>query len=137
MRGKILLVLAAAGLVISGYLVLKTEDPSSVVCSIGGGCETVLSSQWARIGPLSVAWLGVAWYVALLVVIWLTDFSRRATPLVLIGWAASGLLFSLYLLYLEAFKIKAYCTWCLASLVIVGLIFVISFVKIKPDVPRQ
>lgn len=137
MRGRVLLVLATVGLVISGYLVLKTEDPSSVICSLGGGCETVLSSRYARIGPVSVAWLGVGWYLISLAIIWLTDFSRRLKPTFLTVWATGGLVFSLYLLYLEAFVIKDYCTWCLGSLIIVALIFGISFVKINRNVFRR
>ena len=126
-----MVVLAAAGLLVSIYLVAKTADPSSVVCSIGGGCETVLSSQYSKIFGLPVAWLGIAWYVVTLILIWLVYFKRSWAQMYFWLWATVGLLFSLYLLYLEKFQIHAYCTWCLSSLAIVVLINALSWGKSK------
>lgn len=121
MKAKVIFILATLGLLISFYLVAKTNDPSSVICSIGGGCETVLSSQFAKLLGLSVAWYGVAWYLAALALVYLTLF-KQSLPLALLRyWLLAGLIFSLYLLGLEIFKIHAYCTWCLASLAVVVL----------------
>src|SRR3989338_9361244 len=129
MRSKILTLLAVAGAVVSAYLYLKTFDPSSVICSVGGGCETVLSSQYAKIFDFPVAGLGLVWYLALLALIWLVYFKRVWAELPVQIWGLCGLLFSLYLLYLEHFKIHAYCTWCLVSLGIVVLINGLIFIK--------
>jgi uncharacterized membrane protein len=42
---------------------------------------------------------------------------------VLLGVAATGLVFSLYLTYLELFVIDAICQWCVVSAIIVTIIF--------------
>jgi len=126
-QAKLLLILTLAGLVVSFYLILKTNDPASVACSIGGGCETVLSSQYAHIGGISVAWLGLLWYFAHLFLLWQVLIERKMGLLLLRFWASLGLVFSLYLLSLEIFKIHAFCTWCLVSLGLVSLIFVLSW----------
>lgn len=120
-----------AGILVSGYLLLKTNDPSSVVCSIGGGCETVLSSQYAKLFGLPVAGLGIFWYLAALVLVWLVYFKRIWAELPLRIWAIGGLAFSLYLLYLEKYQIGAYCTWCLVSLGLAVLINGLIFIKKK------
>jgi|SRR3990167_5201451 len=129
MRSKILLIAVVVGIVVSGYLYLKTLDPSSVTCSIGGGCETVLSSQYAKIFGLPVAGLGVLWYLVSLLLVWLVYFKRIWATLPFQIWVSIGLVFSLYLLYLEKYKIGAYCTWCLVSLGLVILIFTLIFAK--------
>jgi len=121
MKAKILLVLSLIGLGISAYLVAKTADPSSVACSIGGGCETVLSSSYAKILGISVATYGVAWYIGCVALIYFSYFQPKLKSIYLTGWLVAGMLFSLYLLSLEIFKIHAYCTWCLTSLVVVAL----------------
>jgi len=131
MKQRLLVILSVAGLLISGYLVAKTADPSSVVCSFGGGCETVLASQFSKIDGISVAMLGVAWYLGTLALIWLVYFKRVWAELPLRLWAATGLAFSLYLLYLEKYQIHAYCTWCLTSLGVVVLLNILSWVKSK------
>jgi uncharacterized membrane protein len=50
-------------------------------------------------------------------------------PLVIFGMAFFGVLFSLYLTYLEPFVIRAVCIWCLISAMIMTLLLLVS---IKP-----
>ena len=128
---RILILLVVAGVMISTYLLYKEGDPSSVACSIGGGCEKVLSSEYAKLYGYSIALYGLVWYLTGLALIWLVYIRRIWTKTIFQLWAFSGLFFSLYLLYLEATKIHAYCTWCLISLGLVILITGLSFVKSK------
>lgn len=129
MKHKLLLVFVVAGIIVSSYLYLKTYDPSSVACSVGGGCETVLSSHYAKIFNFPVAGLGILWYLGALILTWLVYFRRIWSELPLKIWAGGGLAFSLYLLYLEKYVIRAYCTWCLVSLGLVVLIVTVIFAK--------
>ncbi len=129
MRSKFLVVLIVAGALISGYLLWKTSDPATVTCSIGGGCETVLSSPYAKFFGFPIAGLGLIWYLAALALVWLVYIRRIWAELPLQIWTAGGLAFSLYLLYLEKYRIGAYCTWCLVSLGLVVLIFTLIFAK--------
>lgn len=124
-----LLILVVAGALISGYLYWKTSDPSLVSCSIGGGCETVLSSHYARIYGFPIAGLGLIWYLAALLLVYLVYFRRVWAELPMQIWAVGGLVFSFYLLYLEKYRIGAYCTWCLVSLGLVVLINAVIFAK--------
>ncbi|MEX1051772.1 MAG: vitamin K epoxide reductase family protein [Patescibacteria group bacterium] len=117
--GRILTILAALGLAVSIYLTFKTYDPSSVACSIGGGCETVLTSRYAYFLGIPVSIFGIMWYVAQLGILYSIVFRGRLGLKELRIWAVLGLAFSLYLLAAEIFLIHAYCTWCLVSLGIV------------------
>ena len=131
MKQRILVVLIVAGMLVSGYLLWKSADPSSVTCSIGGGCETVLSSSYSKFLGIPVAGFGLVWYLVALALVWLTLFRRIWAELPLQAWAVGGLAFSLYLLYLEKYVIGAYCTWCLVSLGLVILIFTLIFATKK------
>ncbi len=125
--GRILTILAALGLAVSIYLTFKTYDPSSVACSIGGGCETVLSSKYAYFFGIPVSIYGIAWYIIQLGLLYMIVFRKRFGIKELRIWAMLGLAFSLYLLAAEVFFIHAYCTWCLVSLTIVTITIILLF----------
>jgi uncharacterized membrane protein len=119
--------LSLAGIFVALYLLLyKLGMIGNLSCSVGS-CETVNSSKWATFLGLPVAGWGVAWYVAMFVLALVSTGSRFADSIVvstvLLGVATTGLLFSLYLTYLELFVIDAICQWCVVSAVIVTIIF--------------
>ncbi|MBI4948043.1 vitamin K epoxide reductase family protein [Candidatus Berkelbacteria bacterium] len=132
MKSKLLTVFSVVGALVSVYLTTKAKDPSSVICSLGGSCEIVLSSKYAFIWGVPVSTYGIIWYLAMLALIYLVLISKKLDLLWLKIGAIMGLGFSLYLLAIEIFVLHAYCTWCLVSLVMVLLInYTIFFVKEK------
>lgn len=131
-RTKILLILSAAGILVSAYLVNKTIDPTGIACG-SGGCETVLTSSWAKIGGIPVAAFGLAWYTICIFLIWRIWFRKDLSYFHWQVWMVLGLAFSLYLLALEAFVIHAYCRWCLGSLAIIILMCYLTLVRNKQE----
>jgi uncharacterized membrane protein len=122
--------LSLAGIFVALYLLLyKLGMIGNLSCSVGS-CETVNSSKWATFLGLPVAGWGVAWYVAMFVLALVSTGARFEDSVVvstvLLGVAATGLVFSLYLTYLELFVIDAICQWCVVSAIIVTLIFIVS-----------
>jgi uncharacterized membrane protein len=97
-----------------------------IVCGVGD-CATVQSSPYARIGPVPVSAIGVAGYVALFVLSLLgLQPPRRESKLIgglLLAGATLGVAFSAYLTYLEAAVIRAWCQYCVASAIIITLVF--------------
>lgn len=97
-----------------------------IVCGVGD-CATVQSSSYARIAGVPVSAIGVAGYVALFVLalMGLQPGRRdsRAIAALLLGGATFGVVFSAYLTYLEAAVIRAWCQYCVASAIIITLIF--------------
>jgi uncharacterized membrane protein len=117
-------VLALGGIAIAGYLTYVHYQPEALICTGGGGCETVQKSSYAELAGVPVALLGLGAYVVMLaLVIWDSELARTlATALAL---AALG--FSVYLVSLQAFVIDAWCVWCLVNdLVIVPLLVVLT-----------
>jgi uncharacterized membrane protein len=126
---------ALAGLFVALYLTLfKLGYIGSLVCAVGS-CETVQTSRWATLLGLPVAAWGVAFYVAVLAVAIaglrpaLVDSRRLSQLLVLMTGA--GVLFSLWLTYLELFVIDAICMWCVVSAILTAVLFVISLLDLR------
>lgn len=128
--------LALVGFLISGYMLAYALGwTGPVICGVGD-CEAVQSSEYARIGPIPVALFGVLGYLALLVVslagIQPASVRSRAVPRLLITGSLLGLGFSIYLTYLEAFVIHAWCQWCVASAIVMAL----AFLAVLPEFRR-
>ncbi len=122
--------LALIGLFIALYLwFYKIGAIGALQCGTGA-CEYVQTSRWAVWLGLPVAVYGVAGYTALFLVALVgirPAYAMRGAPTLLLAVLASGgLLFTLYLTYLEVFVIHAICRWCVGSAVIIGLIWLIA-----------
>ncbi len=127
--------LALTGLFVALYLTLyKAGAIGSLTCSIGS-CETVNTSRWSTLLGLPVAAWGLGFYVVALVVSIMATSDRwvdeRAPSIVLVGLSGWGVLFSLWLTYLELFVIHAICMWCVISAIIVTLIFITSVLDLR------
>jgi uncharacterized membrane protein len=127
--------LSLAGLFISGYLYLyKIGRIGSLACGTGG-CEAVQLSSWSRFAGLEVALIGVVGYAAL-VLLSLASLQAGAYNLrwpshAIAAAAGMGVVFSLYLTYLELFVIHAVCRWCVVSAVIIVAIFIAMLLDLR------
>ncbi len=82
-------------------------------CSHGGSCHDVLSSSWAWMGPVPVAWAGALGY--LLAILAIGNLARRATAAMsalVTGFMASLLAASGFFISLQAWVIGHWCPWC-------------------------
>ena len=119
------LVLAIAGIGVAGYLTYVHYNLSALVCTFGG-CETVQTSRYAVLAGVPVAVLGLLMYLAVTGLV-LVRATRRDLQLHLtattFGIVLAGLVFAIYLTYLEVAVIHAICQWCVMSaLLTVGLV---------------
>jgi uncharacterized membrane protein len=129
--GILIPILSVIGLGVAFYLAFVETRNVKAVCGPVGDCNTVQSSPYARLfGILPVGIIGLAGYVGILAAWILGRFGRgglaRLAPVALLGMALFGVLFTIYLTYLELFVIHAVCIWCLSSAVIMALILILS-----------
>jgi len=127
--------LSLTGLFISAYLYLyKIGKIGSLACGTGG-CETVQWSPWSRVAGIEVSLVGLLGYAVLLAIslasLQGTFAERRSPTTMLAGLAGVGVLFTAYLTYLELFVIHAICRWCVASGVVILLIFIVSLLDLR------
>ena len=120
---------ATAGLGVAAYLTWVHYHPGALVCSRGGGCETVQRSHYAVLLGLPVAMYGVAaWALVLTLVAWDTVTARVLALAVAVGAAA----FAIYLVVLQVAVIDAVCLWCLANdVVLVPLLALLILLRLR------
>jgi uncharacterized membrane protein len=118
------------GLFVSAYLYLYKIGRIGTLACGSGACETVQTSPWSRFAGVEVALIGVVGYAVLLLValvaIQTADSGRRWPVDALAALAAGGVLFTVYLTYLELFVIHAICRWCVGSAAIIVTILVLA-----------
>ncbi|MBA2378899.1 MAG: vitamin K epoxide reductase family protein [Blastocatellia bacterium] len=108
-------VVALIGLADSVYLTVHHFTAAPVPCSLIAGCETVLTSPYAEIAGVPLAAFGAAAYFAAFSLAVLAAYGNRFAWL-LFGLQVAGMaLFTLWLLYLQAFVLQAFCQFCLIS----------------------
>lgn len=121
------LVLSFIGFLDASYLTVKHFTGVVPPCLIGGGCEEVTTSRFATIFGIPVALLGALYYLTVFLgTIAFVDkqnvqILRRVSALTLLGLIAS-----IYFMFLQAFVIDAYCTYCVGSAITSTLLFVLG-----------
>lgn len=146
-----LLGLSILGFFDAAYLTMLHYKNIIPPCTIGG-CEVVLTSKYAMVGPFPTSLYGVAFYLAVIVLtgILITfkpvisnspkekekslqgisphstrrdDTLTQTIALILFVLCLSGLAVGLFLVFLQAFVLHSFCQYCLASEVIDFLMF--------------
>jgi uncharacterized membrane protein len=124
-----------AGVFVALYLMLyKLGYIGTLSCAVGS-CEVVQTSRWATLLGFPVAAWGVGYYLAVLGLALVglrpaLENSRRLSGL-LVAITATGVLFSLWLTYLELFVIDAICQWCVVSAVLATALFVACVLDLR------
>lgn len=118
-------------IIISGYLSYLKVANVDAACLEGAvfDCGTVLNSFYSEIQGVPIAWLGLA--VNLIVITLLAletqiGFLRKYGVALVFGLVLFAFLFSMYLIYVQAFLIQAYCPWCLSHEALITILFFIS-----------
>ncbi len=106
---------ALGGLADAVYLTVHHLTAEPVPCSLISGCETVLTSQYAEYQGIPLAALGALAYFAAFSLAILAAFGNRLMWLVFGAQVALMSAVTIWLLYLQAFVIGAFCQFCLLS----------------------
>ena len=114
--------IAVVGLTEATYLTVSHMVGETVVCGGSGSCMEVLGSKYARIGSFPVAAFGaLAYYTAFSCAI----FAAFGYPRGRFFFAVVvGLMFlsTLWLLFVQAFLLHAFCKYCLFSAAMIFLL---------------
>jgi uncharacterized membrane protein len=108
-------IVSLLGLADAIYLTVQHVTGQSVRCTIVSGCSEVLSSSYAVVGGVPLALIGAAAYFSVFSLATLAAFGYRLAGMLLAPLVLLMFLFSLWLIYLQAFVIGAWCQFCLFS----------------------
>jgi uncharacterized membrane protein len=128
------LALATLGVADSVYMTIYKLAHADAMCLGSGDCSTVNASSYSSIYGIPVALVGVFGYLAILAVLALemrgNEFFKQNSPLLTFGLAVGGFGFTLYLVYVETFILRAWCPFCVTSQVTMTILFVISIIRL-------
>ncbi len=141
---RVLIVLGAIGIFITGVLSYTTLRSLDIPCGGNLGCTIVLNSPYAKfpIGTgISVSYLGLLGYILLfaLAVVRssLTGVTHRRLAIAGFVFSAIGLVFSLYLTFASISIVQQKCIWCLSSLAVIVLTTIAHGALLQDDTPQK
>jgi uncharacterized membrane protein len=129
MSGRVLVVygvLAMIGFADAAYLSMLHFYQTDAGCSIISGCDAVLSSEYAVVVGIPLAYMGFLYYLSLIItmmVYYQSESERMLQGLLVLN--STGFVFSLWLVYVQAAILNAFCQYCLLSAIISTILFVI------------
>lgn len=109
------MLVSLVGLVDAMYLTIEHLSGRSVKCTVTAGCSQVLSSSYAAIGGIPTAAFGAMAYFAAFSLATLALFGYRQARPVFAALATAMMAMSMWLVYLQAVVLKAFCQYCLLS----------------------
>ena len=125
---RIIAFVAVLGIGVATYITIADSGGGAPTCLAGGsGCETVANSSYSHIAGVNIAVFGIVGYVLLLAS---SFFANDAARFGGFAVALGGFGFSVYLTYLEIFKIEAICQWCVASAVLMTIQFLLNATRL-------
>ncbi|MBI2577704.1 MAG: vitamin K epoxide reductase family protein [Candidatus Wildermuthbacteria bacterium] len=123
---------ALVGFLDSFYLTLQRYMGFEISCTILEGCNQVSQSAYSAIFGIPLSLVGCIYYFLMLLCgIALFDGKRPAFLLVIVLLSGLGVASAAWLLYAQAFLIKAFCIYCLLSAVASLVLLATSFISYK------
>jgi uncharacterized membrane protein len=123
----VMLALALMGIMVAFYDAYSIYNGQALWCPPPiNGCNEVANSPYARIFNLPGGYYGVVYYLYMFGLAALLAFDPFSHGLrfAALAYAALGVCFSIYFMYLQIAFIHAFCIYCLASAVTTLLLFV-------------
>jgi uncharacterized membrane protein len=115
-------IVSLAGLADAAYLTVQALTGEILVCGGSPDCFRVLGSSYARVAGIPVAAFGsLAYFGAFSFATFAAfGYERARTFFAIIVWAMFGV--TLWLLYVQAFLLHAFCQYCLFSAALVFML---------------
>jgi uncharacterized membrane protein len=132
---QIIAILSVLGILVAGYLTWTHLRETAPYCGASSSCADVQNSSYAEVVGIPISVIGLAGYAVLLVL----SLSRGRVsadldvflPVLSFGAALVGVLYSGYLTYLEAYVIRAWCYWCIASAILILAVWFLTILDLR------
>jgi uncharacterized membrane protein len=93
----------------------------------------VTSSVYGKLAGIPIAYLGLATYLFIGAVLLLEKrlaILQEYGMMLLFGVTLFGFMYSIYLIYVQAAILKAFCVWCLGHEITITLLFILSSARL-------
>ena len=125
--------LACLGVLDAAYLLVYKLTNNNAMCLGNGGCHDVNFSSYSEIGGIPVSVFGIVTYLVIAGILLLEPrfkIAKENGSLAIFGISVVGVAFTAYLTWLEIYVIHAICPFCVASAVIIALIFILAIIRL-------
>lgn len=122
-----MIVLATIGLFDATLLTLEHYADLNLPCTVTHGCQVVLASKYAEIFGVPVAIFGVVYYLVILIMSFYA-YQNATDRKWLLALSSLGFLSTLYLIYIQAHLLHAWCQYCLLSALTSTLLFILNVI---------
>lgn len=125
--------LTCLGALDATYLLVYKLTNNNAMCLGNGGCHDVNFSPYAEIGGIPVSVFGIVAFLAIAGILLLEPrlkIVKENGSLAIFGISLAGVAFTAYLTWLEIYVIHAICPFCVASAVIIALIFILAIIRL-------
>ncbi|NIP30448.1 MAG: hypothetical protein GTO02_10760 [Candidatus Dadabacteria bacterium] len=135
-KGISIVALSLLGIILSGYLTNKIINYSELnFCLTGVECDIVNSSRYSKLLGVPVSVFGLIGYLSILTVSFLSLTKNNKWKFLYI-LSMTGFSFTVYLTFLELYIIKAICSLCILSAIIITLILFLVILKKQRMSPK-
>ena len=129
----VLIFLGLTGFFLARHIYKKKNTKRPLVCPLRSNCDLVVTSKYSNILGIPVEILGMCYYMAVVLVhVGMIIHPAFRLPIIAtISMAVStcAFLFSMYLVSIQAFVLKQWCTWCLCSAFLCVAIFFATYLS--------
>ncbi len=127
----VLFTLGAFGFWVARHIYIhKRSEEKPLVCMVGFDCHSVVHSDYSKFLGIHVEVLGMLYYGAVTLFYAFLLFIANTLPVKLTDFmillSFTAFLFSAYLISIQQFVIKKWCSWCLVSAFVSTVIFIVT-----------
>ncbi len=126
---SLMMIVSFLGFVDAVYLSVTRYFEASVPCTLTHACDVVLRSDYSTLLGVPVVSLGAIYYLFILFGAYIyLEYGSRLYFKITAAVTAGGFVFSVWLTYVQAFVLKAFCQYCLLSALTSTLLFVLGVI---------
>jgi len=130
---------ALAGLGVAANINSTKRSGAELVCPTGSDCNSVVNSRYSKFFGLPLEYWGLTYFALIIAAYLILIFWPGMLPgpllVVLMLLTMGGALFSLYLLFIQAFIVRAWCIWCILEALMSLTVFSISIAILPVGAP--
>jgi uncharacterized membrane protein len=125
-------IVALAGLADATYLTVQALTGETLVCGGSPDCFRVLGSSYARVGGIPVALFGSLAYFSVFSFATFAAFGYGRARTFLSVTVSGMFAVTLWLLYVQAFMLHAFCRYCLFSAALIFMLAALVVLTPRP-----
>lgn len=138
---SVLILLGLTGYLLAHYIYRKKKAEHPLVCPLRSKCDVVITSRYSKILGVPVEILGMMYYLAIAIfhaaIVGYPALLTVCVAKIAFIVSAGAFIFSAYLVSIQAFVLKEWCTWCLCSALLCTAILLETYAGTPPGVLSQ